>query len=322
MEALLTHSSLQTLLILLAVTAVDGIWRWPLSSHPLTLLRHLAEGMATKVRPSSQDGRTQHRISGALGAGVLIVPFVVLIAMLVYMAEYPVFFEAIIIASIIDFGHIRWRYQRVVTALGQQKKLLARDMLSHIVARDCHALSEIGIAKAAIESLLLRFHYQYCGVIIWFILAGPVAALTYRMILLFAWQWHWRRPGFLYFVQPVRNLAKVAAFLPLCFSAFLLMLVTNPSTAWRAAKRSPAKDTTSVLLALFGGGMGIRLGGPVMYHGSKYRYPRVGGPRDVRYSDLTYCQRAITRATLLLIALASLLLLLVWFINRPYGSLL
>lgn len=302
MEALYQSPVLQNLLLLLVVVITDSLWRWPQKYHPLTLFRLLADGMAKKVRPKTAENPSQHRISGALGAIVLIVPFTVLIGVLVSMAEYPLFFEAVILLSVMDFAQLRFHYNAVVKALSKEKKVLAREMVGYMVARDTDRLTDIGIAKAAMESLLLRFYYQFCGVVFWFLIGGPVAALLFRLLLLFNWQWHWRKPGFYWFALPVRTVSRLLSLVPAFTGAFLLCLSTNPVGGFKALLSSPAKDSTSLLLALSGGSLGIRLGGPGIYAGNMIRYARVGGQREVRYSDMVYCRRAIIRTVLLLLS--------------------
>ncbi|QPG06222.1 cobalamin biosynthesis protein [Salinimonas marina] len=306
---------LQSLALILVVMACDATWRWPRAYHPLTLMRQLSETMARRVRPGADYSVSQHRLSGILGAAVLLGPLLVLLALLVNMAEYPVFFEGLILLAILDFGHDRKAYRQVRSALNQEKKMLARDRLRLLVARDTDRLSPVGIAKAAIEALFLRFCYIYGAVVFWFLLAGPVAALTYRLLLMLSWQWHCRRPGFDYFVGPVQKLTRLLAIVPAWLTTFLLILVTHPIDAIQAARRSPATDSTSLLLALVGGALGFQLGGPAIYQQQKFRYPRVGGPREVRLSDVSRAKHAIDRTNLLM----AILLLLTFVTCWPLG---
>lgn len=303
---------LQALALILIALACDAVWRWPRAYHPITLMRHLTEAMARRVRPRANEAAFQHRLSGTLGALVLLGPLVILVALLVNLAEYPVFFEALILLAILDFGHDRKAYKQVYAALRKEKKILARDRLQLLVARDTDRLSPVGIAKAAIEALLLRFYYIYCAVVFWFLLAGPIAALTYRLLLMISWQWHYRRAGFEHFVGPIQRLCQLLALLPAWLGALLLALVTHPVKAIRSARRSPSSDSTSLLLAMFGGALDFQLGGPAMYHQRKYRYPRVGGPREVRLGDVTRARHAIERASVLMAVLLLIAFILCW----------
>lgn len=315
MEAWYTHTSLLALASLLLAALADALWRWPRAYHPLTLFQLLSDGMARRVCPGAGHGKPQHYISGSLGAVVLLTPFAGLTTALLYMAQYPWFFESVLMLCLLDFGHDRYRYQQIIKATGQQKKILAREALGTLVARQTTSLSDIGIAKAAIESLLLRFVYLYCGVLVWFVLLGPVAALCYRLIIQINWQWNPRLTGYHWFGRPVAllaNVLKLAGALP---GIIVVMIATHPIAAFKGMLASPAKDRASLILAAFGAGLGIQLGGPAIYANQKVRFPRVGAQRQVRFSDMTYAARAISRARILLVTFLSLLLLLIWSVN-------
>jgi len=311
MEALLTHSAYQTLLVLWLAAGLDALWRWPISSHPLTLMRYLVTQMGKKVLPAAHFAKSQHYISGTLAAAVLLAPLLICLAILVYMAEYPVFFEAVIMVAALDFGYQRQQFSNILNTVGKNKKVLTRESVATIVARDCTTLTDVGIAKAAIESLWLKFLYIYCGVIFYFILAGPIGALTYRLLLLTSWQWHFRIPSMTYFAAPVRKLVALLVLPPAILGTLATLLISHPIRGIQAIRKSPAKDKTSLLLAIFGGVQGIQLGGPAIYHGKKYRYPRVGGSNQVKYSDMVRSKRTITSAMWVVIAIATVCLLLV-----------
>lgn len=299
-----------SLLVLWMAIAIDAVWQWPERIHPLTFMRYLVRQMGKKVLPSSDFGPSQHYISGGLAALVLLSPLVICLAILVYMAQYPVFFEAVIMVVLLDFGYQRQQFKKVLSSVGRNKKSLAREMVSTMTARQCDSLTDIGVAKAAIESLWLKFLYIYCGVLFYFIITGPIGALIYRLLLLTSWQWHYRTPGMQYFAQPLRKLVALLVIPPAFIGAGITMLISHPMRALSACKRSPAKDKTSLLLALFGGALDIKLGGPAIYASKKYRYPRVGGNADVRYSHMLKVRNTVWYAMVAVSAFSSLALLL------------
>jgi adenosylcobinamide-phosphate synthase len=289
----------QSLIVIWLVVLTDRLWQLPLAYHPLSLMRMLAENMATRVRPPTNSPQLQHYISGSLGFLVLCVPVCILLYLLISLAEYEIFFDGILLFIALGFGAVRKQYLSICTAIGRHKKLLARERLNQFVARDCATLSEVGIAKAAIESLLLKYYLIFCSVIFWYIIGGSVVALFYRLALEFSWQWHYRRPGFFYFSHPIRKCVKIMSLPPSLLAIVAVWLNTHIGDAWRGLRQSRGKDFTSKRLALFGAGLGITLGGPAIYQGKKYRWPRVGGPRQVRYSDMTYAYRAIRGSAIL-----------------------
>ena len=311
MSAIFSDIHFQSLLVLWLAIAIDAVWQWPERTHPLTLVRFLVRQMGKKVLPSADYAPTQHYISGALAALVLLSPLIACLAILVYMAQYPIFFEAVIVVGLLDFGYQRHQYKKVLASVGRNKKSLAREMVATITARQCKNLTDIGIAKAAIESLWLKFLYIYCGVIFYFIVTGPIGALIYRLLLLTSWQWHYRTPAMRHFAQPVRKVVAVLVVPPAFIGACITMLISHPIRAIAACKRAPAKDKTSLLLAVFGGALDIKLGGPAVYSNSKYRFPRVGGSQDVKYSHMLKARNTILYAMVAVCALSSLALLMI-----------
>ena len=115
------------------------------------------------------------------------------------MAQYPVFFEAIILVALLDYGYQRQQYK----SAGEcgKNKILAREMAQTITARQCDSLSDIGIAKAAIESLWLKFlsllrrHFLLCS-------GRPHRRTHLSVLLLTSWQWHYRTPAMTFLPNP------------------------------------------------------------------------------------------------------------------------
>ena len=310
MTEVISDPQYQSLFVLWLAIAVDALWRWPQSTHPLTLMRYLVQQMGRKVVPSRDYGRSQHYISGSLAALVLLTPLVICVAILVYMAQYPAFFEAIMLVALLDYGYQRQQFKKVLASVGRNKKSLAREMVQTITARQCDSLTDIGIAKAAIESLWLKFLYLYCGVIFYFVVAGPIGALIYRLLLLTSWQWHYRTPAMTFFAKPVRKLVYLLNIPPAVIGGLITLLVSHPIKGFRAMKRSPVKDKTSLLLALMGGVLDIKLGGPAIYANKKIRYTRVGGVNEVKYSHMLAAKNTVTHAMIAVSAFASLAMLI------------
>ena len=311
MNSLISGIDFQPLLILWLAIAVDASWRWPQRTHPLTLMRYLVTQMGRKVLPSSSFAPSQHYISGTLAAIVLLSPFVICLSILISMAEYPVFFDGVIMVVLLDYGYQRQQYKKVLASVGRNKKSLARELVSSITARQCDTLTDIGIAKAAIESLWLKFLYLFCGVIFYYVVFGPIGALVYRLLLLTSWQWHYRNPNMALFAKPMRKVVSLLVFPPALLGAFITLLISSPISGIKAIKRCPANDKTSLLLATLGGIHDIKLGGPAIYANRKIRYPRVGGEHDVKFSSMVYVKRTITSAMISVTAVATLMLILI-----------
>ena len=285
---LLTHHWLQPLWILFLVVMLERFLPWPDKIHPLTLVRLLATNMARKVHSDSTASVYQQKISGSLAVLVLVLPVMIIFATLITLAEFPQFFEALLLLIALQFQNVIKTYRALTRALKKEQKALARNLLSAMVLRQTDKLSPLGVAKAAIESLLLRFNYQFGTVIFWFLLAGGLGAFCYRLLFELSQCWNTKLERFQHFGQPAARLTALLAWFPSRVTAYCLALVENISGAFKARNFLQKGDNSHFkLLALKGGALSIELGGPVYYQDVKRRFKKVGGPRQVRFCRFT-----------------------------------
>lgn len=303
-NVLLTHPVLQPLWILALVMLVERLFNWPEKYHPLSFFRLLASNMDRKVRPGNTSSAMQNHISGSLAAIVLLLPFIIILAIIINIAEYPQFFDALLLLISLQFRPVLKRYGQIASALANNKKALARNLLSQMVLRETASLSPLGIAKAAIESLLLRFNYQYCSVIFWYLALGGLGAFIYRLLFEFSQSWNTKLPQYRQFGRPVSVLWRAMSWLPSRICAFCLAFVENPGGAFKASKSvKQTQKSSSRLLALQGGALAIQLGGPAIYQGRKVRFEKVGGQREVRFADMQRAHSGMNRSLWLVLAL-------------------
>lgn len=293
---LLQQPALQQLMLLLAVVLVEQYLPWPDKYHPLSLFRLLAINMARKVNPRQARSKQQRLLSGSLAIIMLVVPVLVLLQLLIYMADFPWFFHGFALLVALRLQPCIQAGQRIEQALLQGKKQLARESLQPWVIRETSRLSPLGIGKAQVETLLLRFNYQYVTVLFWYLLLGGVAALGYRLLYELQQAWNSKQATFAHFGKPAARLTHILQWLPVrmgiigfVFAQHLPVL----AQAWRTRQ----KGWTQAILCLHwqGSALGIELGGPAIYQGNKVRRPRVGGTREIKLADMARARKAIYR---------------------------
>jgi adenosylcobinamide-phosphate synthase len=311
--ALLTHPALQPVWVLLVVVIIDQVWAWPDKYHPISFAKLLALRMADKVHSvhsqhDPQRSEMQQKTSGTLGFLVLIVPFITILAIFISLAEFPVFFELVLLLMAIQFQVIVKQCGKVSDALANNKKALARNLVSAIVVRETDKLSPVGVAKASIESLLLRFNQQFFTVVFWYFMLGGVGALTYRLLYEFSHCWNTKLQHFTYFGSPLAQLVKLLQWLPVRLAALTVVLGQDIGSAIKAYRNLPKhRNTHMLLLSLQGGALGIELSGPTYYNGAKVRSPKCGGERVVRHIDIKRAISAVQKAKVIIL-IASFLL--------------
>ena len=317
---ILLHPSLQVFWLLLICVLTEKLFAWPDKYHPLSLARLLATGMALKVNPYGRASHSQQRISGAMAVLVLLLPQAAITSFIINIAEYPFFFDALLLLMALQFQPFMDKGRKVSKLLASDKKALARDVLASMSLRETDKLSPLGIAKGTIESLLLRFNYQFTNVLFWYLLLGGVAALSYRLLYEFSHCWNTKLIRFQHFGYPAAYLLHLVQWLPNRLTLVAMALAENISGAWQGYKSLSGNYTAqSLLLAVPGGALGIQLGGPAYYEGRKVRSILCGGQRQVRHTDLQRSLQLLVKTQLMLLALCLVVAALSYFVALRYG---
>jgi adenosylcobinamide-phosphate synthase len=281
------HPAFQTFFIMLVVIVIERTWPIPKSYHPLTLFQLLAQRMALKVNPDSNRSKRQKMISGTLAIIILIVPLLLPLGLFIQLADIPQFFDGLLLLLALQFQDVISQCKRVVASLHRDKKALARHFLNDLCLRSTNNLSDVGLCKATIESMLLRFTYQYIGVLFWFLCAGGLAALCYRLIFELSQAWNIRTNKHRHFGQPTAAIRFVLAWLPSQITTVIFMLAQNIGAAMQARRYLPSKaKARDRLIATFAGALHCQLGGPVIYEKTKNRLPKSGPPRFPKSQDI------------------------------------
>lgn len=300
------HSVINTLLseqllpfwVLLLIVIVERYVPWPDKYHPISFIKVLAKGMQAKVLTLERSSIQQQKISGTLACIVLLLPFCTLLAVFKYLSEYPIFFEALMLLIALRFQDIPKQTRRVCAALSKNKKMLARHALSQIIMRETDKMSPLGLVKANIESLLLRYSYQYCSVIFWYLLTGGVGALIYRLIYELSLCWNTKLARFKHFGQPVRNVVNILQWLPSKLASLSVVIAVNIGQGSAAIfQRISYQCNHLFVLNLCGASLGIELGGPAYYEQQKVHTRKCGGNRQIILADNTRALAAINRST-------------------------
>lgn len=263
-------------LLLTLTLAAERLLPLPRLSHPFAILQRLAQGMARKVhRPG--NSRSQQRISGLMACLSLTLPWLAIAATLYWISELNWLFEAIVLFLCLHSRQAVQDYKVILGAVAKGQKQLARERLAPYLARDTQPLSELGIRKAAMEAISRYLMLGWFGSLFWFALAGPLAALLYRMVLELAYAWPviqrpWRDFGF-----AANALARGFAW-PATIWIYLLLaarqLLGGKILPWRFAAQASMHLQDGRLWRALAMRLGCRLGGPIKLSGTRQHRPR------------------------------------------------
>jgi len=296
--SLLQHPTIQSFLVLILIVLVERVLSIPDKYHPLSLLKLMAIRMTSKVNKST-NSHYQQKISGSLAILVITVPSLACLMLLHNFAEFPLFFDAIFLLLALSFSQVQSRITSIANLLAADKKTLAREKLKPLVLRQTEQLSTMGLIKASIETLCLRYSYQYIATLFWFMCLGGIGAFGYRLLFELQQAWNPKQVGFQYFGQPIQKLVRLLSWLPVRLSLLCFMLSHNISSAWQALRLYAPKTSHQLILIICGGALGIQLGGPVIYNQQKYRLPKLGAVRLPVQQDIHRTNRALNTSTLI-----------------------
>ncbi len=265
-------------------------------SHP-TLFELAFDRYASRLARHFNAGEAFH---GAIGWVLGVLPWV-LVALVVHdglRALNPLLgwaFAASVLYACINFKPTTQAYTAIADALRTGELDRARELLARWRGEAPAPWSEAEIARAAIETMLVRAHRDLLAVIAWFVvLPAPVGAVLYKLSALLADKWG--RHGdeelgaFGHFASRAFWLLD---WVPLRLTAIGFAVAGDLEDAlqcWRTQARSWLDPEAGVILASGAGALGARLGGPLANEGGVSYRPELGTGDE---PDANYMQSAV-----------------------------
>ncbi len=287
----------------------------PLQYQPWPLLRVLAERVAGKVNKAS-DSKAQQRLAGILALLLLVVPLLTLAWTFRHLSEWPAGFDALLLYLCLDHRHFSSQVATMAGSLQRQQLQLAKDQLQPLLRRDCGQLSATGLAKAGVEVLAQRQLRHFAAVLFWFIVAGAIAALAWRLLVELQQAWSGKISQQRVFGSAVGRLGQLMLWPVYWMQGALIALLFRFMPSVRYFRRSQLAGLPRAerwYLSAWSAGLQRNLAGPVMYQGAKIRRERIGPEQAPELSDLLLAQvmeQQIQRAQWLLCCSGVALILL------------
>ena len=173
----------------------------------------------------------------------------------------------------------------------------ARLAVSRIVSRDCSALDETGVSRAALESTLENGADAIFATLFWFALLGGWGAVLHRLANTLDAMWGYRTQELALFGKPAARLDDALNYLPARLTALTYALLGATKTAllcWR--EQAPRWDSPNAgpVMASGAGALGVQLGGAARYHGHDEVRPPLGAGPQPGASDVRRGLRLVT----------------------------
>lgn len=259
----------------LAVDAVCGEIRW---GHPLAGFGWLAARLERAWNLQAL-GAGVRRLLGAAGLLVLVVPFGVGAAWL-SAAPYGFVFDAAILYLALGLASLGEHGRRIERALDSGELEMARTAAGTMVSRDTREMDERGAAAAGVESVLENGNDAVFGALFWFLVAGAPGVVVYRLVNTLDAMWGYRTQRLAAFGWAAARLDDVLNWIPARLTVLTYASLSGHPRralicAWHQGQRTLSPNA-GVVMAAGAGALGLRLGGPCVYHGRFQWRPRFG----------------------------------------------
>ncbi|CAM4232436.1 cobalamin biosynthesis protein CobD/CbiB [Pseudoalteromonas byunsanensis] len=284
LELMQAHQGLLIFVLSLSAAHLLPLQR---SYHPNTVVLLVFKGIAQRVY-QSQAPSSYLALSGTLAFVLPVLTIVILCFLLAQFAYYPNWLGGLVLYLCLD-TRINTRAKRIATLLKQGQKSTARQLLQGVVARDVSQLSKVGIAKACIDSTSLRTIRHYYVIIIFYLFLGPIAALSYKLLLLCDHAWRDCIKPNSRFLAPLKHTIYFTEWLPLRAFVLLMALFLNPKKVAHYIKhyaRYFYQRNSGWILALFAANLRVQLGGPCFYLEQRFEKMRLGIERHPEPEDI------------------------------------
>ena len=180
-------------------------------------------------------------------------------------------------------------------ALEVYKNLLANDLdqarqsVKLIVSRQTETLDERGVATGAVEAVIENGSDCVLSPIFWYVLLGAPGALMFRLANTLDAMWGNKTDRYILFGRTAAKIDDFLNWIPARLTAFGYAVCGSFRKSIACMKLQKAESegpNAGLVMAAGGGALGIKLGGPVIYHGQLDARPVLGTGRSVETIDI------------------------------------
>lgn len=233
--------------------------------------RFYCHQLAKKVnKPSNSD--TQRKVAGFIAFVITLAPIVLIIWLFEAFIAVPMIWDALLLFIALGSFDVTKTGKEVAQLLRKKKNDEAKALLSPTLLRNSEKMSSMGISKATIEMMLLKTLQQHFAVSCAYLCLGPLASLTFRLVLETHYSWNVKNKNYVKFGAFVNQCVNLLQWLPSrLFTLSLLFshLGQNKSQQSGISTALLFTANNSLVINLFAHMLNINLGGVAMYHGNE-----------------------------------------------------
>jgi adenosylcobinamide-phosphate synthase len=290
-----------------------------LASHePLQFFRFFCDQLAAKVNKSQNSAR-QRNISGLIAILVTLTPLIIILWLFEVFVEAAWLWQGFLLYLAIGNLHLGKTSKEIAKLVVANKKFEAKQLLNPWVLRDTEQLSPLGLSKSCIEMLLLRAMQNLFTIGLVFLIFGPLAALTCRLLIEMHYSWNHKQNSFQPFGSSIAFIVNIIQWLPSrIFSLVILFscIGKNFILFFRLSRPYFLQLNNSHILNLFALSLEIKLGGVAMYQGVKLRKTSYNDHgRQPQPTDIIHASKRISQVFYFCFLFLALLALFTYSLN-------
>jgi len=262
-----------SVIVLLGIVSIKTILSRFYTHEPLQYFRFFCDRLAEKVnRPDNNNN--QQAIAGIIAILVTLLPLIVILWLFESFIEVPLLWHAFLLYFALGSFGLTEKSKHIAQALIANNNYQAKRILDPLVLRETTKLSNLGLSKSCIEMQLLHKLQQGFIVGCYYLIAGPLAAVTFRLLLEMHYSWNIKLPKFRYFGRHLHHLINILQWLPARLYVFILLLSTigqNAVLFWHLLKNQFFRLNNNIVIYCLALALEKKLGGVAMYNGAKLR---------------------------------------------------
>lgn len=296
-------------LALLLAVILDILLGEPKKWHPLVFFGQWASYLERLFMQSSHEATIKQKVYGFLALACAVLPISCVAFMLTRLEFLNQWLSPVILYFCIAPRSLLQHTLAVYRPLQQGDLTQARLAIAMIVSRETQQMDVLQIRKAAIETTLENGADAVFAPIFWFMIAGPVGALFYRLSNTLDAMWGYKNTRYLHFGFAAARLDDVLNWLPARLTALSYLLLGDSKKAWFCwQKQSPFCDSPNagVVMSAGAGCLNVQLGGSAIYHGFLKNKPILGVGRIAVNDDIKRANLLVVLTTLLWLCVISL----------------
>jgi adenosylcobinamide-phosphate synthase len=276
--------------------------------HPIRLIGNfiakLEKILLGKIKERNEKNELQR--GKMLVITVLLSTVIITTIILILSYKLNIYFgtivEAIMTYQILATKCLKVESMKVYHNLKNQTLEEARKAVSMIVGRDTQCLDEIGVAKAAIETVAENTSDGVIAPMLYTALGGPILGFLYKAVNTMDSMIGYKNDKYLYFGRAAARLDDVVNFIPSRISAYIMITASflagkgfsgkGAYTIYKRDNRKHASPNSAQTESVCAGALGIRLAGDASYFGKIVHKPYIGDSlRKVEYEDIRRANR-------------------------------